>query len=156
MQLLNDILEFLKTLTLIDYIFFFAVIILLILIITLIYFIKSNNEVFISENPNTSDLKAITKKLEEDHPRIEFTDYEKDQEEKAIISYDELLKKSKSSTINYDEETNLDGLSIKKINLDEPLILNDEIKPTGNVRVISYQQEEKFLAALKQLQSMLS
>lgn len=156
MQFFNDVLDFFETLTFIDYVFFFAIIILLILIITLIYFIKSNKEVFEQENENSDDLKAITNKLANSHPRVEFTSYEKDQEEKAIISYDELLKKSKLSQINYDEETNLDGLSIKKISFDENSIMENKPSQTPNVRVISYQNEEKFLAALKELQSLLS
>lgn len=156
MQFFSDILDFIKTLTFIDYVFFFAIVILLVLIITLIYFIKSNKEVFEEENENPDDLKAITNQLANSHPKIEFTSYEKDQEEKAIISYDELLKKSKLSQLNYDEETNLDGLSIKKISFDETPIIEKEPSQTPNVRVISYQNEEKFLAALKELQSLLS
>ncbi len=158
MHIFKDILDFINTLTFIDYVFFFAVILLLILIITLIYFIKSNNEVFQSNETSSNDLIEITKKLEqeEEKPRIEFTSYEQDQEDKAIISYDELVKKGKLGQINYEDEQNYDGLSIKKISLEEGSPPEVEEEPKSSIRVISYQNEEQFLIALKKLQSLLN
>ncbi len=156
MHIFKDILDFINTLTFIDYVFFFAVILLLILVITLIYFIKSNNDVFSNKSKPDNDLVEITKKLEEEKPRIELTSYEQDQEDKAIISYDELVQKGKLGQINYEDEQDLDGLSVKKINIDgiesDSSVTN--LPPT--IRVISYQNEEQFLRALKQLQSLLN
>ena len=155
MQVFKDVLEFIKSLTFIDYIFFFAVVILLILIITLIYFIKSNDDIFETET-DSNDLKEITKQLEKEKPRIEFTEYEKDQEDKAIISYDELLSKKNLGELNYEEEKDLDGLSVKKVNLDDTNINVSEASETPKVRLMSYQNEEKFLESLKALQNLLN
>jgi hypothetical protein len=160
MKLLSDIWEFLQTLNFVDYIFFFAIVVLLILIITLIYFIRVNDDVFEDPKIDSNDLKKITKQLEEEQPRVEFTPYEKDQEEKAIISYEELLNKSKSGSINYEEEHDVGDVHVKKINLDELVSdipqKNPHIEPTPTVRVISYQKEEEFLRTLKTLQSLLN
>jgi hypothetical protein len=159
MHIFKDIIDFIKTLTVVDYVFFFAVILLLVLIITLVYFIKSNNEVFIETTASSNDsneIKDIAQKLEIEKPRVEFTPYEKDQEDKAIISYEELVQKSKTGQINYEEEKDLEGLSVKKINLDETITDTSEETPISEVRVISYQNEENFLQALKKLQSLLN
>lgn len=151
MNLFSDIGTFLKSLTFVDVVFFFAVILLLILIIVLIYFIKINDHVF-EEKQNKVPPKEI---VIENKPIIESkTDYEKDQEDKAIISYDELIKKGNYNQINYEDEKRNDDLEIKKINLENTNNFNvDEIKT--EVRVISYQKEEEFLKALKVLQASL-
>ncbi len=166
MQFFKDIFEFLKSLTFIDYIFFFAIIVLLILIVTLIYFIKINDEVFLNkkdkENLETTKemaiVKEITKNMVNKEPKtVSFTDYEKDQEEKAIISYDELLKHDNNYEINYEKEEVYDDLKVKKIDLDH-LIMDKEENPKPNFagRAISFQKEEAFLQALKRLQNGLN
>lgn len=43
MQIINDIISFLKTLSFVDVVFFFAVLALMLLVIVLIYFIRENN-----------------------------------------------------------------------------------------------------------------
>ena len=94
-------------LRLVDIIFFFAVLILMILIVTLIYFIKINNETEEKDLEETQEMK-IAKELRDSmknsEPTIKFTDYEKDQEDKAIISYDELLNKGNNYELNYEKE----------------------------------------------------
>ena len=110
------------------------------------------------------DLESLTKKLkaeDENGERITCTEYEKDQEEKAIISYDELLKKHNRYTLNYEKEEIIDDLIVKKVNLNDLVNKNEEeIKVEENikeeVRVISYQKEEAFLSALKELNSLLN
>ena len=47
-----------------------------------------------------------------------MTEYEKEQEEKAIISYEELVNSIKKKKINYEDEKNDKDVSIKKIDLD--------------------------------------
>ena len=47
-------------------------------------------------------VKEIRENMKNDDVVINFTDYEKDQEEKAIISYDELLNKSNKYGLNYE------------------------------------------------------
>lgn len=110
------------------------------------------------EEPELIDLKTLTKKLEEEQntERVNFTEYEKDQEEKAIISYDELLKKKNKYAINYEKEELIDDLLIKKVDLNDLVNKNeiDDIKE--DVIVISYQKEEAFLKALKELNSLLN
>lgn len=159
MKLFNDILTFLKTLSFADIIFFFAVLVLMILVVTLIYFIKINNEPESEDLEETTEMKIvkeITKNLEnEPAPTVEFTDYEKDQETKAIISYEELLGKTNNYELNYEKEEYYDDLSVKKVDLDNLVNMNEKREQKIDVRVISYQEEEAFLQALKQLQKNL-
>ena len=173
MQILDDIMNFLKTLSFVDVIFFFAVLALMLLIIVLIYFIRENHyeEEINNLTPgnnlppitnNNSDeiasLKEITEALENAEPSaINLNKYEEDQEEKAIISYDELLKKKNDFAINYSEEEALDeDLTVKKVDLDNLINKEVRVKPEIKVSVISYEKEEAFLEALKKLQQTLN
>ncbi len=160
MKLFNDIGDFLETLSFIDVIFFFAVLILIILVVTLIYFIKINkdDEEDKKQDDETAEMKIvkeIRENMKNDDVVINFTDYEKDQEEKAIISYDELLNKSNKYGLNYEKEDVYDDLSVKKVDLDNLVNKNSEIKVNSDVRVISFAKEEAFLEALKRLQKEL-
>ena len=145
-------------LRLVDIIFFFAVLILMILIVTLIYFIKINNETEEKDLEETQEMK-IAKELRDSmknsEPTIKFTDYEKDQEDKAIISYDELVNKGANYELNYETEEMHDDLSVKKVNLDNLIKEKNDSTPNLEVRVISFQKEEAFLEALKRLQQEL-
>lgn len=114
-------------------------------------------EEYNDEEGELLDLEGLTKKLEqEESERITCTEYEKDQEEKAIISYDELLQKHNKYAINYEKEEVMDDLIIKKVNLNDLVNKNEEEKVKSDVRVISYQKEEAFLEALKELNSLLN
>lgn len=145
-------------LRLVDIIFFFAVLILMILIVTLIYFIKINNETEEKDLEETQEMK-IAKELRDSmknsEPTIKFTDYEKDQEDKAIISYDELLNKGNNYELNYEKEEMHDNLSVKKVDLDNLVNKNNNTVSNIEVRLISFQKEEAFLEALKRLQKEL-
>ena len=79
-----------------------------------------------------------------------------EQEESAIISYDELVKNKNKVGIDYDEEYSSDipNLSIKKINLTNEVKIEEEQKL--EVKLMQYDKEEAFLKALKQLQENLS
>lgn len=184
MNIFKDILGFLNTLTFIDYVFFFSVVILIILIVSLIYFIKINDEVFESSKTEDSkkdvleniqieaptpdiydeneegellDLQALTKKLEENQGlNIDLTAYEKEQEERAIISYDELLKKTGNTQINYENEEVVNDITVKKVDLANLVSSVDDNERKIKVQVISYEREEAFLQALKQLQQNLN
>ena len=172
MQIINDTLSFLKTLSFVDVVFFFAVLALMLLVIVLIYFlrenhIEDNNITFkqdfdqkIDSKPNKEieSLKEITEALENAEPNaINLNKYEEEQEEKAIISYEELLKKKNDFAINYTEEENLDDdLTVKKVDLDNLVNRDVIVKPEIKVSVISYEKEEAFLEALKQLQQKLN
>lgn len=145
-------------LRLVDIIFFFAVLILMILIVTLIYFIKINNETEEKDLEETQEMK-IAKELRDSmknsEPTIKFTDYEKDREDKAIISYDELLNKGNNYELNYEKEEMHDDLSVKKVGLDNLVNKNNNTVSNIEVRLISFQKEEAFLEALKRLQKEL-
>ena len=116
------------------------------------------NTEYNDEEGELLDLESLTKKLkaEENLDRINCTEYEKDQEEKAIISYEELLQKHNRFTINYEKEEVIDDLIVKKVNLNDLVNKNVEEEIKEEVRVISYQKEEAFLSALKELNSLLN
>ncbi len=124
---------------------------------------KEKDEIVNKDETNQEmvNLQSITKDLEnkQNEKTIDFTSYEAEQEEKAIISYDELLEANKKVSINYSEEKNIDDVLVKKIDLDNTgKIELDPIKKELNSRVelVSYEHEEDFLKALKQLQSLLN
>ncbi len=105
------------------------------------------------------DLESLTKKLKEEEKTGERTfcnKYEQDQEEKAIISYDELLKKHNKYAINYEKEEVLDDLIVKKVNLNDLTNKNEINYEKEEVKVISYDKEEAFLNALKELNRLLN
>ena len=192
MQIINDIVSFIKTLSLVDIVFFFAVVALMLLIVTLIHFILENkyNEeieeksINISENNNVpisvnnieakkieqnknndqeilkeaNDLLEIAAALEQAEPNnINLNRYEEEQEEKAIISYDELLERTNEWAINYSEEESIaEDLTVKKVDLNNLVNKEISLKPEIKVSVISYEKEEAFLAALKELQHLLN
>ena len=129
------------------------------------------------------DLVSISKELEQaTNKPITLNDYEKEQEEKAIISYDELLKtKDLQEEVSYIKEQNIGGLSVKSVDVDQvtkPIelpkireeyekISNDNIEDTNEFEIIedveeepknillSYEKEEEFLKTLKKLQKLL-
>ena len=92
MQVINDMISFIKTLTFVDIIFFFAVLALMLLIIILIYFVKENTldddinmEKLPTNNKNElldnrselENLKEITEALENaEQPAINLNKYE--------------------------------------------------------------------------------
>lgn len=156
-SLFVDIATFFKTLTFIDYVLYLAILILLVLIISLIYLLKTTD---IDEYEETEDeefdIQKAVSEIENASPReIEINDYEKEQEENAIISYEELVNSTKQGKINYETDEMLGNtVSVKKFNLDN--LVSEEPEPTNiNVRVISYAHEEAFLEALKNLQKLL-
>ena len=159
-NMIKDIFNFISTLTLVDFILYFAVIVLIVLVVSLIYIVKTESEDIelkeVNEDNDDLDLVALSKEIDEHEPyNVDLTDYETEQEEKAIISYDELIKQRKNYEINYKEE------NIKKIDTDNIITeLEDKIEekqnpPVNNV-VISYEKEEAFLKALQQLNEILN
>lgn len=163
-QLFRDIIGFSKNLTQVDLLLYFAILVLIILVVSLIYIIKnSDEEEEIKEERNTADLdlKEVVSNIENTSTpnTIEFTSYEKDQEEKAIISYDELIARNKTGNINYDEEEILnDDISVKKIDLDNMVTFTEkaEEKNKTESRLFKYANEEAFLSALQALNELLN
>lgn len=182
-NVLKNIKDFLSSLTVIDVVFFFSVLLLMILIVTLLFFIKLNEEVkgkdeeiekltnefdkneekeevkyYDDEEGELLDLESITRALEnKTNDNIDLTSFEEEQEKDAIISYDELINKTKTGSINYKSENVLDDLVVKEVDLDN--LINESSKSEIEVpksQVISYAQEEAFLEALKKLQKQLN
>ena len=196
-KMLQDFLSFIQSLNFIDIMFILSILGLVILVVTLIYIVKVNDEdvdvledinnedkeenIELVDETNTDeelDLVSLTKELDDNHMKpLTLNDYEKEQEEKAIISYDELLKtKDLSEDINYINETDLDGLTVKSVDtqyLTKPIELPkikeelDEVKEEEEEKdeipvkieksiLISYEKEEEFLETLKKLQQLLN
>lgn len=159
-QLISDIIGFTKNLTQIDLLLYIAVLVLIILVVSLIYIIKTSNEEEVEPsvlyNEEDIDLKEIVNNIENaEAPIAKFTSYETEQEEKAIISYDELLEKRASGAINYDEETLLeDGISVRKINLDKASNNTEPLRKQNSV--FNYEKEEAFLKAIQTLNQLLN
>ncbi|MCM1053609.1 MAG: hypothetical protein NC483_06525 [Ruminococcus sp.] len=162
MQLIYDTIDFLKSVAFVDVIFFLAILVLMLLIITLIYFIKENNEdtenADISKLTELDFLKEITEEIENSEPKeISLNNYEEEQEEKAIISYDELIKHKNNFALNYSEEETInDDIKVKKVDLDN--LVNKDLKVESKVHgaIFNYEKEEAFLAALRALQQTLN
>ena len=119
---------------------------------------KEEEKEYNDEEGELLDLEGLTKKLEKEkmNEELKIDNYEKEQEEKAIISYDELLKKKNHYAINYEKEEDLGDLVIKKVNLNDLVNKEEEEENKSTVKVISYQKEEEFLKALKELNSLLN
>ncbi|MBE6155443.1 MAG: hypothetical protein E7164_01650 [Firmicutes bacterium] len=156
----SDIWLFLKSITFIDYVFFFTVVFLIVLVVSLIYFIKINEEVIESGDSvkDPDNLRAIATAIKSQPKEpIAFTSYEQEQEDKAIISYDELLSNTGEFQLNYVDEEQKGDLSVKKIDLNN--LINASVKaepPKIEVHLISLKREEEFLQTLKELQRSLN
>ena len=213
-NIFTDTISFIKSLSFVDIVFMMSIIGLIILIVTLVYIIKVNDEeevdtkekveVFNNEKKEELvvpqvpvpkkeiieeelDLSKITKELDQTNPKvIALNEYEKEQEERAIISYDELLKtKDLQEEINYINEKNLGDLTVKSVDVESvtrPIELpkikaklqeiekeeeKEEVKPIikpieddsprhSKTILISYTKEEEFLQALKTLEGLLN
>lgn len=121
---------------------------------------NSENETPISIS-ELEDLQSITKEIELNpiQKKVELTQYEAEQEERAIISYDELLAKSDNVSIVYSDSEDKDDVLVKKVDLERTgKIELDPIKKEMNskVNVLKYEHEEAFLSALKDLQNLLN
>lgn len=182
MSFIKSFWDIITALTFVDFIFFTSMLALIVLVVSLIYFIKINNEEEVivdkihplekeleteiekaiendydDEKDAIIDLASITKALEErETSPIEMTQYEIEQEERAIISYDELVKRSQNLSLNYEEEEVNDEITIKKVDLENLVCKIEDEKPSLEVRVISYKKEEAFLEALKNLKEQIT
>lgn len=162
MKLINDIIAILTNLSFIDYILYFSVLALLILVVALIYVLKSDD---IETNMGSDkmneekeiDLQYIANTIAtKPEPIVDMTHYEEEQEQKAIISYDELIAKSNNNHLKYDEEKLIDNIiPTKKINLSD--MINEKNEETKvETAIVHYEREEAFLKTLKELNSLLN
>lgn len=158
-DIIGNIFGFLYTLSMGDYIFFIGTFIILLAFLYVLYLIKRSDEEVSNEYDEIDTLESIKETIEREYKpeNIELTDYEKEQEQNAIISYEELIKNKDKFTVSYDEDykTESDEILVKKISLDDNGV-KDEVSSTLQVKLMSYDKEEAFLTALKQLQQNLS
>ncbi len=165
-QLIKDIISFSKSLTAVDLLLYFAVLTLIILIVSLIYIIKTSDDEEAEDlienkttffNQEDVDIKEIITNIENREETVsEFTDYESEQEEKAIISYEELLQKSKQGKLNYEEEKVVNNeVIVKKVSLDN-VVNKEEKEETPKGSLFHYEKEEAFLKALQSLNELLN
>jgi len=103
----------------------------------------------------TEELVNITKELENlpKERTIKLTPYEEEQEQTAIISYDELIN---GDGVVYDEINEEDGLSIKKVDLDKTTEIDLGKELERQIPRETYAHEELFLQKLKSLQSKIN
>ncbi len=119
---------------------------------------EKNMDVLKKAKKDRIDLEAITRNIETNYKpvTIELTSYEQEQENNAIISYEELVSNKDTKKVNYDDEyeNNMD-IDVKKVDLKKQ---NGEELPKTKIEVtlMNYEMEEAFLKALKQLQNNLA
>lgn len=143
---------------------FLSILCILVLLIIFIYIdicLDKKEKKMAIEKKNRVDLETITQNIERDYKPliVKLTSYEQEQEDNAVISYDELVKR-KNEEFNYDSEfKNNTNVDVKKIDLEnEPEVRAKETKvESGEIKASlnTYEKEEDFLKALKQLQSNL-
>lgn len=161
-EILKNIFGFIYSLSMGDYFFFLGTFLLIVLFIYVLYLIKCSDYESREESndgfKDEFDLEAVSKDIEDNyHPSaIKLTSYEEEQENNAIISYDELLNTKQLKIIGYDDEyvSNNDEIEVKKFDL-KSISKSDEDSHL-EVKLLSYEKEEAFLQALKQLQQNLS
>ncbi len=137
-----------------------SLIIISVTMVYLVYFQKNQVKKDNDQNSDTLDLRELSKKLENlpKNTTMNLTDFEKDQEEKAIISYDELLNNKNNVSIGYEKSELKDNIEVKKIDLDNTGELElDPLKRQANTKIslVTYEHEEEFLNTLKKLQYFL-
>lgn len=160
-----------KSFNLSDLFFWGATLILLLLLLYIVYLIRNEEEeknIMVKPyNPNKKNndikerkedsIKSIVNNIETNYdPKpIDLSKYEQEMENTAIISYDELVKKS-SNTITYEDEyeSGLDDVVVKKV--DSTNMSNtQELVDLPKAVLMSYDSEEAFLKALTVLQKNL-
>ena len=100
---------------------------------------------------STADLEMKTKERMESLGLTEnkafIQKYEEEQEKKAIISYEQLLKNASNISISYQEE--------KRLSDDAPVVNKLEVLEREIVPVQSYLEEDEFLRILKEFRAVL-
>lgn len=149
-----------------DLFFFGVTLFLIVFLIYIIYMVKLEDENFIEEKKKDSNVKNIENKskplskivdeLELNYkPKpIDLTEYEKELENTAIISYKELLERA-NNNIYYDDEyeSGFDDLIVQKVDSRESN--TQEFVDLPKAVMMDYESEEEFLRALKVLQKNL-
>ncbi|MDD3896139.1 MAG: hypothetical protein PHX19_03520 [Bacilli bacterium] len=152
--------ELVKILNIGDYFFFIGTFLLIVLFIYVLYLIKLSDLEANEKNgiiADDFDIASVANAIEKEYKpeAIKLTNYEVEQENNAIISYEELVKNKDKIGIGYDDEYayELPELDVKKINLTNQI--NNIEEPKLDVKLMQYDKEEAFLKALKELQENL-
>lgn len=153
-----------------DVFFFTVTLILIMFLVYVCYLIKLDDseendiEKSIAENAfidysSKKEEKALSKIVDElesdyDPVPIDLSEYEREQENTAIISYQELLSRA-NNNIYYDDdyESGFDDILIQKVDNKESK--TQELVDLPKAVMMSYESEEAFLSALKVLQKNL-
>ena len=157
-DIIENIFGFLYTLSMGDYIFLIGTFIIILAFLYVLYLLKKEEtEENINNNEDINYLENIKKTIEKEYKpeKIILTDYEKEQEESAIISYEELINNKDKYNVSYDEEYTLnnDDVKVKKIKLDNTT--SEKNNEKLEVKLLNYSEYEEFLVTLKQLQKNL-
>lgn len=190
-DLFQDVLGIFTSFSLVDYVLYIAVVTLIILIVSLIYVIHNekeevNEDIENKESEGVLDMKPKANEIDDEidlqnivnmidenpKPLADMTLYEEEQEKRAIISYDELIKEAKAKPLYYDQEELVDDvIPVKRIQTtpkkETPLVLPElkleKKEPEFTVDVMentsklfTYEKEEAFLKALKELEKLLN
>ncbi len=159
-DIIENIFGFLYTLSMGDYIFFIGTFIIVLAFLYVLYLMNRDDDMgVLYNNDDITSIESIKETIEREYKpgNIELTDYEKEQEENAIISYEELIKSKDKYVVSYDEEykAETEEISVRKINVNNFAGDNEETSSL-QVKLMSYDKEEAFLTALKQLQQNLT
>ncbi len=108
---------------------------------------KMINKLYELEQKNNDYLKEVSKKLEETAKKneIERTAYEIKQEEDAIISYDELMRKKDSLKMEDDEDAIISIEELRRQKLEKERIYN----------ITKEEENDEFISELKEFRSDL-
>lgn len=166
----KNLLEYFNSLNAYDIVFIGANIVLMLLIASFIYVLKIKEkpqvkeEVLADMKDSDISLEALTTKLQNKTlVREDLTPFEEEEETKAIISYDELIKTQSIPVLKYKNEEEINGLLVKAIDVNN-LIETMDPKPISHPatynamknahRAISALKEEELVITLRKLNSI--
>lgn len=166
----KNLLEYFNSLNAYDIVFMGANVVLMLLIASFIYVLKikdkvTNEEVVLNDASDSDiSLEALTTKLQNNNlVRDDLTPFESEEETKAIISYDELIKTQSIPVLKYKNEEEINGLLVKAIDVNN-LIETMDPKPISHPvtynaiknshHAISALKEEELVITLKKLNSI--
>ena len=92
--------------------------------------VKETSQTSVKQIKKDLEKEEIIRKLEPKEKLNKIDEYEKEQEQKAIISYEELLKNASKLQIDYEDDEDIADIVIHKVNLSE----NKESKPLEKVK----------------------
>lgn len=150
-----------KSFTLSDAIVVIAGIGMILLLVYFVYLVrldddKVKKEVIEEKKPEEKTLTEIVNEIKVNYTpqSIDLSEYEKEQEDSAIISYDELVKRANNNIYYEDEyDSGATDVLIQKVNNEKSN--TQELVGLPHAIMMSYEDEEEFLSALKVLQKNL-